>query len=160
MSGGSMNYFYRKLLWECDFDETTPMREAFSRHLLKVAAALKAVEWVDSGDLGPGDEDEPIAEVLGSTNRAQRMRDAGYTRRPTLREMSEPEQEPVAWMTPGQDLHLNNGEWQSLSEEEIIDAVRESDLDWQQGWTLEDSEPNRYTQLTRAIEAKLKEINT
>lgn len=50
-------------------------------------------------------------------------------------------------------------EWQSLSEEEIIDAVRESDLDWQQGWTLEDSEPNRYTQLTRAIEQALKEKN-
>jgi len=66
MSGGSMNYFYRKLLWECDFDETTPLRVAFSRHLLKVAAALKAIEWVDSGDWGPGDEDEPIAEVLGS----------------------------------------------------------------------------------------------
>jgi hypothetical protein len=66
MSGGSMNYLYRKLLWECDFDETTPLREAFSRHLIKVAAALKAVEWVDSGDWSPGDEDQAIAEVLGS----------------------------------------------------------------------------------------------
>jgi hypothetical protein len=50
-------------------------------------------------------------------------------------------------------------EWQSLSEGEIIDAVRESDLDCQRGWTLEDSEPNRYTQLARAIEAALKEKN-
>jgi hypothetical protein len=50
-------------------------------------------------------------------------------------------------------------EWKSLSEGEIIDAVRESDLDWQRGWTLEDSEPNRYTQLARAIEAKLRELN-
>jgi hypothetical protein len=66
MSGGSMNYLYRKLLWECDFDESTPLRVAFSRHLVKVAAALKAVEWVDSGDWGPGDEDGPILEVLGS----------------------------------------------------------------------------------------------
>jgi len=24
--------------------------------------------------------------------------------------LEQPEQEPVAWMTPGQDLHLNNGE--------------------------------------------------
>ncbi len=56
--------------------------------------------------------------------------------------------------------HPPRREWRGLSEEEIIDAVRESDLDWQQGWTLEDSEPNRYTQLTRAVEARLKELNT
>ena len=87
-----MNYFYSRLLSECDFERNTPLREAFRQHLIKVAAALKAIEWVDSGDCGEGDEDEPIAEVLGSTNRAQRIRDAGYTRRPTLREMTEPEQ--------------------------------------------------------------------
>jgi hypothetical protein len=50
-------------------------------------------------------------------------------------------------------------EWQGLTEEQVIDAVREADLDWQQGWTLEESEPNRYTQLARAVEAKLKERN-
>lgn len=55
------------------------------------------------------------------------------------------EQEPVAW--------------QGLTEEEIIEAVRESDLDWHRGWTLEDGEPNRYTKFARAIEAKLKEKN-
>ena len=87
MSGGSMNYLYRKILWECDFPEDTPLREAFSKHLIKVAAALKAIEWVDSGDMSPGDEDEALAAVLGSTGRGQRMRDAGYTRRPTVREI-------------------------------------------------------------------------
>ena len=35
------------------------------------------------------------------------MRDAGYTRRPTLREMAEPEQEPVAWAC------IKNGELQT-----------------------------------------------
>jgi hypothetical protein len=134
--------------------------------------------------------------------RAQQMRDAGYTRMPTLREMVEQEQEPVAWTD--RELELIDGmievqlrhaaqcdgianrtmaekqkgwdmervallhkiksisprcEWQSLTDKEIIDAVRESDLDWQRGWTLEDSEPNRYTQLARAIEAALKEKN-
>lgn len=129
-----MNYFYQKLLWECDFEETTPMRVAFSRHLLKVAAALKAVEWVDSGDWGPGDEDGPIAEVLGSTNRAQRMRSAGYTRRPTLREISEPEQQPegvVVFHTAG-----NVGFKRTLEKDEIPKT------------------------LVNAIEAKLREINT
>ena len=61
-----MNYFYSKLLWECDFPEDTPLRRAFSHHLVKVAAALKAIEWVDSGDWVPGDEDDAILAVLGS----------------------------------------------------------------------------------------------
>jgi hypothetical protein len=64
------------------------------------------------------------------------VRDAEYALRAAL---AEPVQEPVAWMTPGQDLHLNNGEgfrfsdwtplyphpprreWQGLTEEEIQD---------------------------------------
>lgn len=41
--------------------------------------------------------------------RSQQMRDAGYTRRP--RQLpKEDEQEPVAWMTPGKELHLANEE--------------------------------------------------
>lgn len=86
-----MNYLYRRLLWESDFEDSTELRKEFRLHLIQVAAALKAIEWVDSGDMTPGDEDEALAVVLGSTSRGQRMRDAGYTRRPTLREMREPE---------------------------------------------------------------------
>jgi hypothetical protein len=55
--------------------------------------------------------------------------------------LKQPEQEPVAWMTPGQDLHLNNGEgfrfsdwtplythpprreWRGLTEEEHEKAI-------------------------------------
>lgn len=39
-----------------------------------------------------------------------------------------------------------------LTEEEILEAVREADLDWQAGWTLDEHEPNRFTTLARAIE--------
>ena len=39
-----------------------------------------------------------------------------------------------------------------LTEEEIVDAVREADLDWQAGWTLDEHEPNRFTTLARAVE--------
>jgi hypothetical protein len=39
-----------------------------------------------------------------------------------------------------------------LTDEQIIDAVRDADLDWHQGWTVEGSEPNRYALLARAIE--------
>jgi hypothetical protein len=66
MSGGSMNYLYRKLLWECDFTEDTHLRMAFRNHLMKVAEALRMIECVDSGDWGPGDEEHAILAVLGS----------------------------------------------------------------------------------------------
>ena len=39
-----------------------------------------------------------------------------------------------------------------LTDEQIVDLVRDVGLDWQSGWTLED-DPNRYLLLARAIEA-------
>ena len=39
-----------------------------------------------------------------------------------------------------------------LTEEEIVEAVREADLDWQAGWTLDERAPNRFVTLARAIE--------
>jgi len=49
-----------------------------------------------------------------------------------------------------------------LTDEEITDAVRDADLDWHYGWTLDDEEPNRFTKFARAIEAAhgIKEKNT
>ena len=43
-----------------------------------------------------------------------------------------------------------------LTDEEITDAVREADLDWQAGWTLDEHEPNRFTTLARAVERKVR----
>jgi hypothetical protein len=95
--------------------------------------------------------------------------------------LEQPEQEPVAyWHKPNQEdeefihaqavngkcpdcvplyTHPHRREWRGLAEEEIIDAVRESDLDWHQGWTLEYGTPNRYAQLARAVKTALKERN-
>ena len=39
-----------------------------------------------------------------------------------------------------------------LTEEEIVEAVREADLDWQAGWTLDEHAPNRFDALARAVE--------
>jgi hypothetical protein len=90
-----------------------------------------------------------LRAALEQPDRAQKMRDAGYTRRPTLREMAEPEQEPVAWLelrilssggyaSPIKEWHVTQNpstsnalrkplythpprrEWRSLSEEEIL----------------------------------------
>ena len=97
-----------------------------------------------------------------------------------LAQQAEPVQEPVAWMFElARNFNLEGyGGWEKriteyrpntpegsvrnvtplspqrkpLTEEEIVEAVREADLDWQAGWTLDEHEPNRFTTLARAIE--------
>jgi hypothetical protein len=64
VSGGSMNYLYSKVLHCADFSVDTPERKAFAEHLKLVAQALHDIEWVDSGDYGPGDEDRAIRACL------------------------------------------------------------------------------------------------
>jgi hypothetical protein len=64
MSGGSMNYMYRKLLYDAKFETYTPERLAFKKHLVKFAEALHDIEWVDSGDKSPGDENAAIRACL------------------------------------------------------------------------------------------------
>lgn len=66
MSGGSYDYAYSKVMDMVDemerfehsgFAPSTPLRIAFRGLLERVAVAMKAVEWVDSGDCS-----EPHAE--------------------------------------------------------------------------------------------------
>lgn len=65
MSGGSMNYLYSKIEY-AEFPTDTPEREAFAKHLKFVAKALHDIEWVDSADYGPGDENEAIRACLAA----------------------------------------------------------------------------------------------
>ena len=62
MSGGSMDYLSYKVE-DASFVLNSPARRAFKKHLAKVAAALHAIEWNDSGD-GADDEPELIEAVL------------------------------------------------------------------------------------------------
>lgn len=79
MSGGSMNYLYRRVEDAADnietgrdydlYDDYTPRpvdpkRLAFAAHLRLVAKALHDIEWVDSGDCVPGDEHDAIDACL------------------------------------------------------------------------------------------------
>jgi hypothetical protein len=64
MSGGSMQYLYSKIEYDAVFDTDTPERRAFKKHLELVAKALHDIEWVDSGDYGPGDETDAIRACL------------------------------------------------------------------------------------------------
>ena len=71
MSGGSYDYADIKIEeFANDIRPTTPLRKAFKAHLRKVAKACHDIEWVDSGDCGPGDENEAIRACLGKNGPA------------------------------------------------------------------------------------------
>lgn len=65
MSGGSLEYFYQRVR-DLEFSTNTPERKAFKKHLNLIAEALYAIEWVDSGDYGEGEENEPIMKCIKS----------------------------------------------------------------------------------------------
>ena len=79
MSGGSMDYLHEQV-GVAQFSENTTLRRAMRKHLGKVAAALHAIEWNDSGDGAP-DEDELIRACLLPTDElAQAKEDAEKAR--------------------------------------------------------------------------------
>ena len=69
MSGGSWEYF----TFKCDDvannleSDGDPLRRAFGNHMRLVAKAMHDIEWVDSSDMGPGDDREAIQAVLGDS---------------------------------------------------------------------------------------------
>jgi len=63
MSGGSMDYLHQKVMGAY-FRENTPERKALRIHMNRLADALCAVEWNDSGD-GADDESGLIREAIG-----------------------------------------------------------------------------------------------
>ncbi len=79
MSGGSYEYAYGVVEQFADALEagrTVQGREtenpnslprlAFARHLRSVAAATKAIEWVDSYDSSPPEDEHAIHAVIGT----------------------------------------------------------------------------------------------
>jgi hypothetical protein len=63
MSGGSYDYVYNKIE-AISIRPSTALRRAFQAHLRLVAKAMHDIEWVDSGDTSPGDEDAAIRACL------------------------------------------------------------------------------------------------
>lgn len=61
-----MDYLYSKLEYGANFITNTPERRAFAKHLKLVVKALHDIEWVDSSDYGPGDDNEAIRACLNS----------------------------------------------------------------------------------------------
>lgn len=80
MSGGWYNYAFVRVDDFCselrmgDTEELTLLRQDFRTLLRLCAKAMKDIEWVDSGDCGPGYEIESIKQALalcGSNKPAQ-----------------------------------------------------------------------------------------
>lgn len=84
MSGGSMDYLYSKLEYDANFREDTPERRAFAKHLRLVAKALHDIEWVDSGDYGPGDDTDAIRACLSSGATLEAAVEAAHEARKVL----------------------------------------------------------------------------
>lgn len=66
MSGGSWDYVFNNIR-EIYMYPNTPERAALLDHLELVAQAVKACEWVDSGDWSKGDDSEFIKLALRGT---------------------------------------------------------------------------------------------
>jgi len=88
MSGGSYDYAFGRI---SDLAEqirpTTALRRAFIKHLLKVAAACHDIEWVDSSDYGPGDEDAAIRACLGKDGPAMQLSEVVEDARRVMKEL-------------------------------------------------------------------------
>jgi len=83
MSGGSYNYACHKVdyfIEDVRTKDANPdiekMRKDFVEHLKNISDAMKAIEWVDSGDRGPGDEIEPIKKCLPYFARISALKEA------------------------------------------------------------------------------------
>ena len=68
MSGGGYDYAFshvRNFMCEMICRDLTPVRKTFAAHLVKVAAAMKAIEWADDGDITQAEAEKAIKDCLG-----------------------------------------------------------------------------------------------
>ena len=71
MSGGSYDYIclrIKDLENEIRNQGSDPRRAAFAKLMGLVGEAMHDIEWVDSGDYGPGDEHKSIDKVFAFLN--------------------------------------------------------------------------------------------
>lgn len=67
MSGGSWEYVYHKFqeIGDALLESKCCHRRVLGAKILVMAHAMKAIEWVDSGDFSAGADIEPIKKALG-----------------------------------------------------------------------------------------------
>ena len=72
MSGGSYDYLCYKMedAVESLINDKNPLRRAFAKRLQLFATAMHDIEWVDSDDCSPGDDEKTIKLALGDESDA------------------------------------------------------------------------------------------
>jgi hypothetical protein len=152
-------------------DETQKMLRTLGfDHQCPESIGVTLRRWKDGYAAALAQQEQP------KPTRAQQMREAGYTRRPTLREMAQEEQEPVAWIhrkhyllghaenMPPADKALAQGweplythpprhEWRGLTMQEINALPEVGGRMWNMGSAVS------VLRAIRAVEAALKEKN-
>ena len=71
MSGGSYDYLCYKMEGAAQTlmgKSQTPYRQAFGQLMMKCAKAMRDVEWVDSSDMGRGDDEEAIMMCISEND--------------------------------------------------------------------------------------------
>jgi hypothetical protein len=114
--------------------------------------ALEALEEIHVGNMTPMAEtnwNKAITSLRQAIQEAEKQEPFGYFQYCFRLD---------AWVQnrqsdKGQRFYTSPLQLQPLTDEQIVDAVREADLDWHKGWTLDDEAPNRFTTFARAIEA-------
>jgi hypothetical protein len=76
MSGGSWDYLFGRMDDAADrlVVSSDPRRKAFGLLMRRCAKAMHDIEWVDSGDCGPGDDADAIDAALRGINTADLIR--------------------------------------------------------------------------------------
>lgn len=65
MSGGCYDYFSLRIDEFIDrLENDTKQRKSFKKLLQLISEAVHAIEWVDSGDYSPGDENKALDKVF------------------------------------------------------------------------------------------------
>jgi hypothetical protein len=161
-------------------DAITALRAALAQEEPWTPAKLgdALVQWVDASALAQQDDPHPPSRHCmcdackpafeptpgaeqEQPNRAQQMRDAGYARRPTLREMVEQEREDIAQNLQSrldaallleerrQEIAQPHREWKGLSDTEVL-SIHQS---------LCNTVGSDYRTVARAIEQALRSKN-
>lgn len=83
MSGGSWNYLYDRVHDAAIRlrESSNPRRYAMSQHVERLAVALRAIEWVDSCDYGPGDDNAAIDAFLAGFGDARMQAESAASRK-------------------------------------------------------------------------------
>lgn len=70
MSGGSWDYVYHRIeeIASNLKAEKSPLRRALGNHMDLITKAMHDIEWVDSGDMGQGDDAKAIRAALGPSS--------------------------------------------------------------------------------------------